>query len=83
MRKYVIGAVLLDRDDPARVLGRLPEPLLTPNENERAGYVPNVVYTCGALLHDGLLVIPYSMSDYATTFATVPLADVLAAFHPA
>jgi predicted GH43/DUF377 family glycosyl hydrolase len=83
MRKYAIGAVLLDRDDPARVLGRLPEPLLTPNENERAGYVPNVVYTCGALLHDGLLVIPYSMSDYATTFATVPLADVLAAFHPA
>jgi predicted GH43/DUF377 family glycosyl hydrolase len=79
MRKYAIGAVLLDRDDPARVLARLPEPLLAPNANERAGYVPNVVYTCGALLHDGLLVVPYSMSDYATTFATVPLADVFAA----
>jgi predicted GH43/DUF377 family glycosyl hydrolase len=83
MRKYAIGAVLLDLADPARVLARLSEPLLTPNANERAGYVPNVVYTCGALLHDGLLIIPYSMSDYATTFATVPLADVLAAMTAA
>jgi predicted GH43/DUF377 family glycosyl hydrolase len=83
MRKYAIGAVLLDLADPAQVRARLPEPLLTPNANERAGYVPNVVYTCGALLHDGLLVIPYSMSDYATTFATVPLADVLVAMTPA
>jgi predicted GH43/DUF377 family glycosyl hydrolase len=82
MRKYAIGAVLLDLADPAQVRARLPEPLLTPNANERAGYVPNVVYTCGALLHDGLLVVPYSMSDYATTFATVPLADVLAAMTP-
>lgn len=79
MRKYAIGAVLLDLDDPTKVLGRLREPLLAPDENERAGYVPNVVYSCGAAIHDGLLVIPYSMSDYATSFATVPLADVLAA----
>lgn len=79
VRKYAIGAVLLDRDDPTRVIGRLHEPLLSPNENERVGYVPNVVYSCGAVIHDGLLVIPYSMSDYATTFATVPLAEVLAA----
>ena len=79
MRKYSIGAALLDLDDPARVIGRLREPLLSPDENERAGYVPNVVYSCGGLLHEGLLVIPYSMSDYATTFATVPLDDVLAA----
>jgi predicted GH43/DUF377 family glycosyl hydrolase len=79
MRKYSLGAVLLDLDHPTRVIGRLPEPLLTPNENERVGYVPNVVYSCGAAVHAGLLVIPYSMSDYATSFATVPLADVLAA----
>jgi len=82
MRKYAIGAALLDLDDPARVIGRLREPLLSPDENERAGYVPNVVYSCGAAVHAGLLVIPYSMSDYATTFATVPLADVLAAMEP-
>ncbi|MFM8434313.1 MAG: glycoside hydrolase family 130 protein [Planctomycetia bacterium] len=83
MRKYAIGAALLDLDDPTRVIGRLREPLLSPGENERAGYVPNVVYSCGAVVHAGLLVIPYSMSDYATTFATVPLADVLAAMEPA
>ncbi len=77
MRKYSIGAALLDLDDPTRVIGRLEEPLLSANENERAGYVPNVVYTCGALVHEGILVIPYSMSDYATSFATVPLADLL------
>ncbi|MFM8498304.1 MAG: glycoside hydrolase family 130 protein [Planctomycetia bacterium] len=81
MRKYSIGAALLDLDDPTRVVGRLQEPLLSPDENERAGYVPNVVYSCGAVLHDRLLVIPYSMSDFATSFATVPLADILAAMR--
>jgi predicted GH43/DUF377 family glycosyl hydrolase len=79
MRKYCIGAFLLDRDDPAKVIGRLREPLLKPNQNEREGYVPNVVYTCGALVHNGELIIPYGMADHATGFATVPLADVLAA----
>jgi predicted GH43/DUF377 family glycosyl hydrolase len=79
MRKYSIGAVLLDRDDPARVIGRLREPLLSPTENERAGYVPNVVYSCGAVIHAGRLVIPYSMSDYVTSFATVDLDDLLRA----
>jgi predicted GH43/DUF377 family glycosyl hydrolase len=79
MRKYAIGAVLLDRDDPTKVLGRLREPLLSADENERVGYVPNVVYSCGSAVHDGLLVIPYSMSDYATSFATVRLDDVLKA----
>ncbi len=79
MRTYSIGAALLDRDDPSKVIGRLREPLLSPLENERSGYVPNVVYGCGAGVHGGLLVIPYSMSDYATSFATVPLADVLRA----
>jgi len=79
MRKYSIGAVLLDLDDPTQVIGRLAAPPRSPNENERAGYVPNVVYSCGAVVHDGRLVIPYSMSDYATTFATVPLHELLAA----
>jgi len=81
MRKYCIGAFLLDRDDPAKVIGRLREPLIKPNENEREGYVPNVVYTCGALLHNGELIIPYGMADQATGFATVPLTDVLAAMQ--
>jgi predicted GH43/DUF377 family glycosyl hydrolase len=79
MRKYCIGAFLLDRDDPAKVIGRLREPLITPNENEREGYVPNVVYSCGSLLHGRQLIIPYAMSDYATTFATLPLDEVLSA----
>jgi predicted GH43/DUF377 family glycosyl hydrolase len=77
MRKYALGAFLLDRDNPARVIGRLEAPLLEPNANEREGYVPNVVYSCGALTHGRELVIPYAMSDYASTFATVPLNDVL------
>jgi predicted GH43/DUF377 family glycosyl hydrolase len=81
MRKYCIGAFLLDRDDPTRVLGRLREPLIKPSENEREGYVPNVVYSCGSLLHGRRLVIPYAMSDYATTFATVDLDEVLAAME--
>jgi predicted GH43/DUF377 family glycosyl hydrolase len=83
MRKYCIGAFLLDRDDPAKVIGRLREPLLKPNQNEREGYVPNVVYTCGALIHNGELIIPYGLADHATGFATVPLAEVLAAMEPA
>jgi predicted GH43/DUF377 family glycosyl hydrolase len=82
MRKYSIGAFLLDRDDPSKVLRRLREPLLKPNENEREGYVPNVVYSCGALLHNGVLIIPYGLADHATGFATVPLSEVLAAMQP-
>ncbi len=82
MRKYCIGAFLLDRNDPSKVIGRLREPLIKPNESEREGYVPNVVYTCGALVHKNELVIPYAMADHATGFATVPLAEVLAAMHP-
>ena len=79
MRKYSIGAALLDLEDPCRVIGRLREPLLSPTENERAGYVPNVVYSCGAVVHAGRLVIPYSMSDYVTSFATVDLDELLGA----
>ena len=81
MRKYCIGAFLLDRDNPAKVIGRLRHPLLKPNQNEREGYVPNVVYTCGALLYAGKLVVPYGLADYATSFAIVPLDELLAAMH--
>ena len=81
MRKYCIGAFLLDRDDPTKVIGRLREPLIKPDENEREGYVPNVVYSCGSLRHGRQLIIPYAMSDYATTFATLPLDGVLAAME--
>jgi predicted GH43/DUF377 family glycosyl hydrolase len=72
---------LLDRDDPRKVIGGLREPLLEPTQSEREGYVPNVVYTCGGLLHDGELVIPYGLADHATGFATVPITDVLSAMH--
>lgn len=81
MRKYCIGAFLLDLKDPRRVIGRLREPLLSPNEAEREGYVPNVVYTCGALVHGSELILPYAMSDYAASFATVPLHDLLSAME--
>jgi predicted GH43/DUF377 family glycosyl hydrolase len=77
VRKYSMGAFLLDLEDPTRVIGRLREPLLAPNENEREGYVPNVVYSCGGVIHAGKLVIPYAMSDYASTFATVPVDQLL------
>ena len=77
MRKYSMGAFLLDLEDPTRVIGRLREPLLAPNENEREGYVPNVVYSCGAAVHAGQLIVPYAMSDYASTFATVALEELL------
>ncbi len=81
MRKYCLGVFLLDLNDPTRVIGRLREPLLSPNESEREGYVPNVVYTCGALLHGRELIIPYAMSDSATRFATVSLDELLGAME--
>ena len=81
MRKYCLGAFLLDLKDPARVLGRLREPLLCPNEAEREGYVPNVVYTCGMLLHGRELIIPYAMSDSASSFATLSVDELLAAME--
>jgi len=81
MRKYCIGAFLLDRDDPAKVIGRLREPLIVPNDDEREGYVPNVVYSCGSLLHGRHLILPYGMADYATTFATVILDEILEAME--
>lgn len=78
MRKYCIGAMLLDLDDPSQVIARLNEPLITPNEIEREGYVPNVVYTCGSIIHQDHLIIPYAMSDYATTFATIEVKELIA-----
>ena len=81
MRKYSLGAFLLDLKDPGKVIGRLREPFLAPNEAEREGYVPNVVYTCGAMLHGSELIIPYAMSDYATSFATVKLDELLGAME--
>jgi len=79
MRQYAIGAILLDRADPTRVIGRLSEPLFKPTENERNGYVPNVVYSCGAVVHGDALVIPYGMSDWRIRFATVQLTDLISA----
>lgn len=79
MREYSIGAILLDLDDPSRVIGELAVPLLTPNADERDGYVPNVVYSCGAMRKDDHLVIPFAVSDAHTTFASVSIPDLLAA----
>ena len=78
MRKYALGAALLDRDDPARVLGRTREPILTAVDADRSGYVPNVVYTCGVLRVGDRLLVPYGISDSAVGFATVLIADLLA-----
>ncbi|WP_353126142.1 glycoside hydrolase family 130 protein [Parapedobacter pyrenivorans] len=77
MREYVLGASLLDLENPEREIGRLTQPLLVPNRKEREGYVPNVVYSCGAYIHEGKLVIPYAMSDYASTYAVVDVDDLL------
>ncbi|MBS7564532.1 glycoside hydrolase family 130 protein [Mucilaginibacter sp. Bleaf8] len=77
MRKYVLGASLLKLDDPAVEIGRLKEPLLSPNSDEREGYVPNVIYSCGSFVHNGKLIIPYGLSDYSTSFAEVDLKTLL------
>ena len=79
VRKYAIGAVLLDKADPSRILGRTREPLIWPEPAEREGYVPNVVYTCGAVRHNGRIVIPYAVSDTFTRFSTVEISDLLQA----
>jgi predicted GH43/DUF377 family glycosyl hydrolase len=77
MRTYAIGAMLLDLEDPLEVIGTLDEPLIMPTEEERDGYVPNVVYTCGAMIHNGHVYIPFATSDTATRFATVELDRLL------
>ena len=79
VRKYTIGAVLLDKDDPTRVLARAREPLVRPEATERAGYVPNVVYTCGAMRHGDRIILPYAISDTFSNFATIKIKSLLEA----
>jgi len=78
MRKYVLGAILLDLEDPSKIIKKLNKPLLSPNEEEREGYVPNVVYSCGSMIHKENLILPYAMSDSASTFATINMEDIIA-----
>ncbi|MGO9357582.1 MAG: glycoside hydrolase family 130 protein [Xanthobacteraceae bacterium] len=77
VRKYSIGAVLLDKDDPSRVLARSREPLVRPEQSQREGYVPNVVYTCGAIRHNDLIVLPYAISDTFSNFATISIEALM------
>jgi len=77
MRQYYIGAILLDLKDPSKIIGRLKQPLLTPNDDEREGYVPNVVYSCGALIHNNELILPYAMSDITSGIAKLGINDLL------
>jgi predicted GH43/DUF377 family glycosyl hydrolase len=79
VRKYSIGAVLLDKNDPSKVLARSREPLLDPEPTEREGYVPNVVYTCGAMRHRDQIVLPYAVSDTFSNFATIKIAALMQA----
>ena len=81
MRQYCLGAILLDLDDPTRVVRALKEPLIKPEADGREGYVPNVVYTCGALIHRDRVILPYGKSDTLTTVVTVDLKDLLAAME--
>lgn len=77
MRQYFLGAILLDIENPCKIIARLREPLLYPNEEEREGYVPNVIYSCGSLLHNGRIVIPYAMSDITSGIVTIRVDDLL------
>ncbi len=79
MRKYCIGAMLLDKDEPRRIIARLTEPLIRPAPEEREGYVPNVVYTCGGLVHRDHLFLPYATSDWYTSFGVASISKLLAA----
>jgi len=79
VRKYSIGAALLDKNDPSKVLARASEPLLHPEASEREGYVPNVVYTCGAMRHNDQIILPYAISDTYSNFATITIAALMRA----
>ena len=79
LRKYSIGAALLDKTDPSKVLARSVEPLLHPEASEREGYVPNVVYTCGAIRHNDQIILPYAVSDTYSNFATIKIAALMKA----
>jgi predicted GH43/DUF377 family glycosyl hydrolase len=81
MRRYCIGASLFDLDDPSKEIGRLKEPLLAPREDEREGYVPNVVYSCGSIIHNQSLILPYAVSDYSSTYGVVDMKELLTALR--
>ena len=81
MRQYCIGAMLLDLENPSKIIARLDEPLLTPREEEREGYVPNVVYSCGSIIHNNELIIPYAMSDINSGIATVNVKELIKCMH--
>lgn len=81
VRKYSIGAALLDKKDPSKVIGRLKEPLLRPDPSEREGYVPNVVYTCGAMRHRNSIIFPYAVSDTFSNFATIEISSLVQALR--
>ena len=77
MREYTLGASLYELENPEKEIGRLSSPLMVPNEVEREGYVPNVIYSCGSIIHNDDLIIPYAMSDHSSTYATVNLRELL------
>jgi predicted GH43/DUF377 family glycosyl hydrolase len=77
MKKYCIGIELLDLEDPTKIIGRIEEPIIVPSEEEREGYVPNVVYSCGILIHNDELIIPYGIADSKTTIATISVPELL------
>jgi predicted GH43/DUF377 family glycosyl hydrolase len=81
VRKYSIGAALLDKSDPSRVLARSPEPLVRPEPSERDGYVPNVVYTCGAMRCNEQIILPYGVSDTFSNFATIKIPELMQAME--
>lgn len=81
MRRYCIGASLFDLEDPTKEIGRLTQPLLSPLEEEREGYVPNVVYSCGSMINNGSLILPYAVSDYSSSYATVDMSELLQALR--
>ncbi|MFT7160150.1 MAG: putative GH43/DUF377 family glycosyl hydrolase [Bacteroidia bacterium] len=76
MRRYCLGASLFDLDDLSKEIGRLTEPLLEPLQEEREGYVPNVVHSCGAMIHNKCLILPYAVSDYSSTYCVVDLEEL-------
>jgi predicted GH43/DUF377 family glycosyl hydrolase len=77
MREYSLSATLLNLENPEIEIGRLSTPLMVPNEQEREGYVPNVIYSCGSIIHNNDLIIPYAMSDHSSSYATVDLKELL------
>jgi predicted GH43/DUF377 family glycosyl hydrolase len=83
MRRYCLSAILLDLEDPTQVIGYLSEPILSPNETEREGYVPNIVYSCGSMIHNKELIIPYAMADYSSGFASVDIEELFENMLPA